>query len=149
MFEVLEIESKEREAVIVRLEALSAGNQESIKEFHQKQIQLAEAFYGLQTATPNLYRRDTLEQSRIGNKLTQGQQQRLEKECKDLQDLWNLKAERLRHLRQNLAIESASAIRFQLQQQIRDEEEDIQSLNNKLAEIEQALERQENLSTLD
>jgi uncharacterized protein YjbI with pentapeptide repeats len=149
VFAVQAIESKERDAVLVRLEALPVKSQESAEKFYQEQIQLAEASYGLQAVAPNLYRQYMSEQHRTDKRLTQGQRQRLEMELKDLQDDWNRRTERLRYLRRDLAIESGASIRFQLQQQIEDAEEEMKSLNTKLAEIEQTLDYQEIFSTLD
>jgi nucleoside phosphorylase len=67
------------------------------------------------------------------------QKQRLEQRQEALQSEWNLRSEKLNQLRQAFAIESGVAVKFQLKQQIQDEETQIQQLESELISIEQAL----------
>jgi GUN4-like/TIR domain len=61
---------------------------------------------------------------------------RLEKEAESLQSEWTLRIEKLSILRKSLAIETGAAIKFQLEQQIREEEQILAKLNDRLEEID-------------
>ncbi len=74
--------------------------------------------------------------------LSTQQKQRLEQRRKALQHEWNLRLEKLTRLRQALAIESGSAIKFQFEQQIQDEEVQIKQLENELKITESNLNTQ-------
>jgi hypothetical protein len=67
------------------------------------------------------------------------QQQRWEKQQDTFQAEWDLRYEKLKHLRLALAIEAGAAAKFQLQQQIQAEETELKRLNDELHTIEQAL----------
>lgn len=140
VFAVQEMELKERNAMLVRLEALPAESQESIEKFNREQIQLAETAYNLQTVAPSTYEQYTLEEYRTDRKLTQGERQRLEEVRNDLHAAWELRRKKLSYLQQELVIKADATMKFQLQHEIRYEEEEVASLNAKLTEIEQVLE---------
>jgi len=65
--------------------------------------------------------------------------QRLEKQQNNLQSQLHTRDEKLARLRWNLVIETAAAVKFQLEKQIQVEEEEIKRLEGKLSSIEQAL----------
>jgi hypothetical protein len=67
-------------------------------------------------------------------------QKRLEKEAEALQSEWDLRIEKLSILRRSLAIETGPTIKFQLEQQIREEEQILSKLNERLEEIDLVLE---------
>ncbi|WP_217481660.1 hypothetical protein [Nostoc sp. TCL240-02] len=67
------------------------------------------------------------------------QKQRLEQRQESLQAEWNLRSEKLQQLRQALVIESGTAIKFQLEKQIQEEEKQLKQLEDELNSLEQAL----------
>jgi GUN4-like/TIR domain len=66
-------------------------------------------------------------------------QKRLDKEQETLQLEWDIRIEKLSLLRRSLAIETSPSIKFQLEQQIQDETKIIERLNQRLEEIDLAL----------
>jgi TIR domain len=72
-------------------------------------------------------------------KLTASQKRRLEKRQQTLEDERTLRDQKLRQLRKSLAIETGEAIKFQLQQQIQDEEAKLAALDDELDAIDQTL----------
>ena len=66
-------------------------------------------------------------------------QPRLTKQRETLQADWDLRQEKLKQLRKAWVIESGAAVRFQLQQQIKAEETQLEQLERQLADVEQAL----------
>jgi hypothetical protein len=66
--------------------------------------------------------------------LTPGQQKRLERQRDTLQAEWDLRSEKVKRLRTALAIETGESIKFQLEQQIQDE-------NNQLTRLETELDQ--------
>lgn len=66
--------------------------------------------------------------------LTPGQQKRLERQRDTLQAEWDLRSEKIQRLRTALAIETGESIKFQLEQQIQDE-------NNQLTRLETELDQ--------
>ncbi|BAY26879.1 WD repeat protein [Calothrix sp. NIES-2100] len=67
------------------------------------------------------------------------QQQRLAQQRDNLQAEWDLRTEKLKRLRQALAIENSPDVQFKLQQQIQAEETELKRLEQELYKIEQAL----------
>ena len=67
------------------------------------------------------------------------QRRRLEQKQEALQSEWNLRSEKLQQLRQAVAIEAGTAVRFQLEKQIQNEEKQLSQLGDELNSIEQAL----------
>jgi len=67
------------------------------------------------------------------------QRQRLEKQRETLQAEWDLRNKKLKQLRLALAIETAAAVQFQLEQQIQAEETELKRLNDELDTIEETL----------
>ncbi|MEJ1930716.1 TIR domain-containing protein [Nostoc sp. NIES-2111] len=75
----------------------------------------------------------------VTNVLTPSQKRRLEERRAILEDERQIRKEKLRQLRKSEAIEAGTAIKFQLQQQIWDEEAELAKLDEKLDAIEQDL----------
>lgn len=71
--------------------------------------------------------------------LTSGQRRRMEQERDALQGEWNLRSEKVKQMKTDLAIEAGSAVKFQLDQQLLDEEARLSHLGAKLDAVEQAL----------
>ena len=71
--------------------------------------------------------------------LTSGQRRRLEQRRDALNAEYKLRSEKLKRFRSSLAIESGTAVQFQLEQQLLNEEAKLASLNVELEEIEQAI----------
>ncbi|OUC14798.1 MAG: hypothetical protein B0A82_10760 [Alkalinema sp. CACIAM 70d] len=65
------------------------------------------------------------------------QRQQLVQRQETLQGEWNLRSEKLKYLRQALAIESGATVQFQLCQQIQDEERQLRQLEEELNSLEQ------------
>ncbi|MFN6563795.1 MAG: GUN4 domain-containing protein [Nostoc sp. ChiSLP01] len=63
----------------------------------------------------------------------------MERQRDTLQAEWDLRIEKLKHLRLALAIETGAAVQFQLLQQIQAEETELKRLNDELHTIEEAL----------
>jgi nucleoside phosphorylase len=72
------------------------------------------------------------------------QKQRLEQRQDTLQSEWNLRNDKLKKLRQALAIDSGVAVKFQLKQQIEDEETQLQQLASELDTLDRDLHPFEN-----
>jgi hypothetical protein len=71
--------------------------------------------------------------------LTLGKQRRLEQKRDTLQADWNIRVEKVKRMRADLAIEAGTAVKFQLEQQLLDEEAKLARISNELDEIEKAL----------
>jgi hypothetical protein len=71
--------------------------------------------------------------------LNSGQRRRMEQKRDALQGEWNLRSEKVKRMRTDLALETATAIKFQLEQQLLDEEARLAHLGAELDAIEQAL----------
>ncbi|WNZ46129.1 CHAT domain-containing protein [Leptolyngbya boryana CZ1] len=69
------------------------------------------------------------------------EQRRLESQRDSLQKTWNLTHDKLQRLRRDFAIETDTATKFKLEQQISDEEVKLAELERQLSKIEQALSR--------
>lgn len=138
-FAIREVEPSTRNAVLVRLEASSLSDQKSIEEFHQEQVQLAEAAYKLQMTEIARMRQWFVAGQATSQSLTPTQKQRLETQKNTLQKEWDIRSRKLKDLRQALAVEAGTANRFQLKEQVQNEEEELKKLGNKLDEIEQLL----------
>lgn len=67
------------------------------------------------------------------------QQRRLEQKQERLQTEWNLTSEKLNRLRRAFAIEAGTTVKFQLEQQIQEEETQLIQLEHELNSTEQAL----------
>jgi hypothetical protein len=73
--------------------------------------------------------------------LSVGQQQRLQQQRDTLQAEWTLRSQKLEQLRAAFVIESSAAYRFQLEHQIKEEEEKLARLEDELVKIEATLEK--------
>jgi hypothetical protein len=71
--------------------------------------------------------------------LTSSQKRRLEQRRSTLEDELQIREEKLKLLRKSEAIETGAALKFQLQQQIKAEEEELTKLTAELDELEQKL----------
>jgi hypothetical protein len=71
--------------------------------------------------------------------LTVGQRRRLAHRQDTLQAEWDLRSEKVKRMRAAVAIETGTALRFQLEKQLLDEEAQLARLGDELDEIEQAL----------
>ncbi len=71
--------------------------------------------------------------------LTAGQKRRLAHRQDTLQAEWDLRSEKVKRMRDALVIETGTAVRFQLEKQLLDEEAQLARLADELDEIEQAL----------
>ena len=64
---------------------------------------------------------------------------RLELELRGLQNSWDLRREKVEFLRNDFVIEAGSAIKFQLEKQLLNEEAELAKIGARISEIEQAL----------
>lgn len=71
--------------------------------------------------------------------LTSGQRRRMEQKRDALQREWNLRSEKVKRMKADWTIEAGSAVKFQLEQQLLDEEARLAHLGAELDAIEQAL----------
>jgi len=71
--------------------------------------------------------------------LTAGKRRRLEQRRDTLQSEWNLRSEIVKRMRVDLAIETGTAVKFQLEQQLLEREAKLAYLETELDSIEQAL----------
>ncbi|MBD2440988.1 caspase family protein [Nostoc sp. FACHB-110] len=81
----------------------------------------------------------TIESSPISSSLTTGQQRRLQQKLDVLQTEWGIRSQKIKRMRADLAIEAGTAVKFQLEQQLLDEEAKLAHLSNELEKIESAL----------
>lgn len=81
----------------------------------------------------------TIETSTISLGLTAGQRRRSQHKLYTLQAEWNIRTEKVKQMRQALAIEAGTAIKFQLEQQLLDEEAKLAHLGDELDRLESAL----------
>ncbi len=72
--------------------------------------------------------------------LTSGQRRRLKLKLEGLEAEWELRSAKLKQLRSALAIEAGAATKFQLEQQLLEEEGQLARLGEEMDELEQALE---------
>jgi hypothetical protein len=77
--------------------------------------------------------------SQPATKLTSSQKRRLEQRRSTLEDELQIREEKLKLLRKSEAIETGVTMKFQLQQQIKAEEEELTKLTTELDELEQKL----------
>ncbi|WP_392534896.1 caspase domain-containing protein [Nostoc sp. C117] len=71
--------------------------------------------------------------------LTAGKRRRLQQRLDTLQPEWDRRSEKVKRMRADLAIEAGTAVKFQLEQQLLDEESKLADLANELDTIESAL----------
>lgn len=72
----------------------------------------------------------------ITTSLTPGQRRRSQQKLDALQAEWDIRSEKLKRLRADLAVEAGTAVKFQLEQQLLDEEAKLAHLGDELAKIE-------------
>ncbi|MCF2148668.1 hypothetical protein IQ276_019990 [Desmonostoc muscorum LEGE 12446] len=77
---------------------------------------------------------------KLRTSLTTGQRRRLQQRLDILQPEWDRRSQKIKHMRANLAIEAGTAVKFQLEQHLLDEEAKLANLSNELDQIESALE---------
>lgn len=75
----------------------------------------------------------------VPSNLTASQRRRLQQRQSTLETELELRAEKLKHLRKSLAIETSPAIKFQLEKQVEDEETQLTALETELEAIEESL----------
>lgn len=85
------------------------------------------------SSSPNFSHRTVL------NTLSASQKRRLEQRRAILQTELDLRSEKLKQLRESLAIEAGSAVKFQLQKQVQEEEVQLTALEDQIEAIEQDL----------
>lgn len=68
-----------------------------------------------------------------------GELKRLKQELDGLQGSWDLRSEKIRFMRNALVIEASSAVKFQLEKQLIDEEAELADIRDKMVKIERAL----------
>lgn len=71
--------------------------------------------------------------------LTTGQKRRLEQKRDTLQMEWDIRSKKIKLMREDLAIEAGTAVKFQLEQQLLNEEKILAVLTDELDEIEAKL----------
>ncbi|MFB2769693.1 CHAT domain-containing protein [Pelatocladus sp. BLCC-F211] len=71
--------------------------------------------------------------------LSAAQRRRIEQQKDNLETEWNLRNEKLKRIRKAFTLETNPTLKFQLEQQLQDEEAQLESLNKQLDEIEQTL----------
>ncbi|MBD2533000.1 caspase family protein [Nostoc flagelliforme FACHB-838] len=81
----------------------------------------------------------TIETSPISTGLTAGQKQRLKQKLHTFQAEWDIRSQKIERMRADLAIEAGTAVKFQLEQQLLDEEAKLAHLTNELEQIESIL----------
>ncbi|GGA20703.1 DUF4200 domain-containing protein [Okeania sp. KiyG1] len=69
--------------------------------------------------------------------LTSGKRRRMEQKRDSLESDYNLRSEKAKRMRADLAIESATAVKFQLEKQLLEEEAKIAELEDEISAIEQ------------
>lgn len=72
-------------------------------------------------------------------RLTSGQRRRMEQKRDALQGEWNLRSEKVKRMKADCVIEAGSAVKFQLEQQLLDEQARLAHLGDELDAVEQAL----------
>ena len=78
-------------------------------------------------------------ETRTSTNLTAGQRQRLEQRLDALQAEWDLLSKKVKKMREALVIEAGTAVKFQLEQQLLNEEANIAHLSNEMEQIESML----------
>lgn len=81
----------------------------------------------------------TIETSPVSTSLTPGQRRRSQQKLDALQAEFDIRSEKLRQMKKALAIEAGTAVKFQLEQQLLDEEAKLAYLNDELDKLESAL----------
>lgn len=71
--------------------------------------------------------------------LTAWQRRRLEQKLDALQEQWDLLGKKVKKMREALVIEAGTAVKFQLEQQLLNEEADLAHLSNEMEQIESVL----------
>ncbi len=81
----------------------------------------------------------TIETSSTSTKLTTGQRRRLEQKLDAFQAEWDLLSKKVKKMREALVIEAGTAVKFQLEQQLFNEEANLAHLSNEMEQIESTL----------
>ncbi|MEH2038612.1 caspase family protein [Nostoc sp.] len=81
----------------------------------------------------------TIETSSTSTNLTAGQRRRLEQKLDALQAEWDLLSKKVKKMREALVIEAGTAVKFQLEQQLLNEEANLAHLTNEMEQIESTL----------
>ncbi|MEH2088216.1 hypothetical protein [Nostoc sp.] len=80
-----------------------------------------------------------IETSPIPTSLTAGQRRRSQQKLDALQAEFDIRSEKLKQMKKAVAIEAGTAVKFQLEQQLLDEETKLAHLNDELEKLESAL----------
>ncbi|MEH1904817.1 MAG: hypothetical protein V7L04_26300 [Nostoc sp.] len=81
----------------------------------------------------------TIETSPISTSLTAGQRRRSQQKLDALQAEFDIRSQKFKQKKKAIAIEAATAVKFQLEQQLLDEEAKLAYLSDELDKIESAL----------
>ncbi|BAY20237.1 peptidase C14 caspase catalytic subunit p20 (plasmid) [Anabaenopsis circularis NIES-21] len=81
----------------------------------------------------------TIETRSTSTNLTAGQRRRLEQKLDALQAEWDLLSKKVKKMREALVIEAGTAVKFQLEQQLLNEEANLAHLSNEMEQIESTL----------
>lgn len=109
------------------------------EERQERASQNASAFAFQMLAKLDTSSQDSQDSSQTPVKISTGSQhQRLVQRQEALQVEWNLRSKKLMQLRQASAIETGTSVKFQLDQQILDEEKQLRQLEEQLNSLEQA-----------
>lgn len=81
----------------------------------------------------------TIQTNPISLGLTAGQRRRSQHKLDTLQGEWNIRTEKVKQMRQALAIEAGTAVKFKLEQQLLNEEAKLAHLGDELDRLESAL----------
>ncbi|MEJ1930715.1 caspase family protein [Nostoc sp. NIES-2111] len=81
----------------------------------------------------------TIETRSASTNLTAGQRRRLEQRLDALQAEWDLLSKKVKMMREALVIEAGTAVKFQLEQQLLNEEANLAHLSNEMEQIESTL----------
>ncbi|BAY93498.1 MULTISPECIES: caspase family protein [unclassified Tolypothrix] len=82
----------------------------------------------------------TIVNSQISPGLTAGQRRRLQQKLDTLQQEWDIRTEKVKRMREAFAIEVGTAVKFQLEQQLLDEEAKLAHLSDELDRLESTIE---------
>ncbi|QMS91250.1 hypothetical protein HUN01_28005 [Nostoc edaphicum CCNP1411] len=80
-----------------------------------------------------------IETSSVSTSLTPGQRRRSHQKLDALQAEFDIRSEKFEQMKKAVAIEAATAVKFQLEQQLLDEETKLAYLSDELDKIESAL----------
>lgn len=81
----------------------------------------------------------TIETRSASTNLIAGQRRRLEQRLDALQTEWDLLSKKVKKMREALVIEAGTAVKFQLEQQLLNEEANLAHLSNEMEQIESTL----------